>query len=68
MKQAADKILIVPQMRNVALFLAEDIPEKNVNLFVTQAIVPLVQTVQLAAIESLALAGSLCREMVMQLV
>ena len=45
LRLVAAKTMIVPLMRNVALFLAVALPGRNVNLFVIQAIVPLVQTV-----------------------
>ena len=65
LKQGAVKTLTVPQMKNVALFLVVVSPEKNANLFATQATVPLEQIAPLGTMERPVLAGSLLKEMVM---
>ena len=44
LRLVAVKTMIVPLMRNVGLFLAVASPGRNVNPFVIQATVPLVQT------------------------
>ena len=68
LRQVVVKILTVPQMRNVDLFLEASLPEKNVSHFVIQETVPWELIVQLAIIESLVLVDSHLKEMVMQLV
>ena len=68
LKQGAVRTQTVPQMKNVDLFLVVVLPEKNVSLFATLAIVPLEQIVQLGITKKPVHAGFLCREMVMQLV
>ena len=67
LRLVAAKTMIVQPMRNVVLFLAAAIPGRNVNPFVIQATVPLVQIVQLEITENLVHVDSHYKEMVIHL-
>ena len=68
LRQVVVKILTVPQMRNVDLFLEVSSLEKNANHSVIQAIVLLEQIVLLGTTESPVNVGFHYKEMAMQLV
>ena len=68
LRLVAAKTMIVPLMRNVVLFLAVVSPGRNVNPFVIQATVPLVQIVRLEITENLVHVDSHYKEMVTHLV
>ena len=67
LRLVAAKTMIVPLMRNAGLFLAVATPGRNVNPFVIQATVPLVQIVQLEITENLVHVDSHYKEMVIHL-
>ena len=67
LRLVAAKTMIVLLMRNVVLFLAVVSPGRNVNPFVIQATVPLVQIVQLEITGNLAPVDSHYKEMVILL-
>ena len=67
LRLVAAKTMIVQPMRNVVLFLAVVSPGRNVNPFVIQATVPLVQIVQLEITENLAPVDSHYKEMAIHL-
>ena len=67
LRLVAAKTMIVPLMRNVGLFLAVASPGRNVNPFVIQATVPLVQIVQLEITGNPVHADSHYKEMVIHL-
>ena len=67
LRLVAAKTMIVLLMRNVVLFLAAASPGRNVNPFVIQATVPLVQIVRLEITENLVHVDSHYKEMVIHL-